>query len=290
MAATFDAEAPSVTQLYFRDLRKHKLLSPEKTQKLVRRFQRHDDRHALGRLVKGNLRLVVRIAKGFWRGNHATLGDLIQEGNMGLVRAAEKYDPQKKVKFSYYASFWIKAYIQKYLMNNHRTVRLGTTQSQRKLYFNLGKIKSRLRQEGVAPTDAHIAERLGVPQKDVVEMRQRMAGADTSLNAPMPNRNNGERVDYLPSSSVPTEEKLETRQLQSMVRENAKRFRRHLNKREKEILERRILSERPATLEKLGNRHGVSRERIRQVEGRIRDRFRSYLLDRLPDAERRLYE
>jgi RNA polymerase sigma-32 factor len=241
-------------------------------------------------LIKGNLRLVVHIAKGFWRGNQVALPDLIQEGNMGLVKAAEKFDPGKKVKFSYYSSFWIKAYIQKYLMNNHRTVRLGTTQSQRKLYFNLGKISSRLRQNGVAPTDKAIAEQLGVKTKEVVEMRQRMARADMSLNTPMPNRDKGERIDYLPSFSVPVEEKLETRQLRSMVRESAERFRKHLNKREKDILARRILSEQPATLEKLGNRHGVSRERIRQVEGKIIDRFRDYLLDRLPDAERTLYE
>jgi RNA polymerase sigma-32 factor len=290
MTYSSDAEAQSLTQRYFRDLRKQKLLSPEKTRQLVRRFQRHGDRNALGLLVKGNLRLVVHIAKGFWRGRQVALPDLIQEGNMGLVRAAEKYDPLKKVKFSYYASFWIKAHIQKYLMNNHRSVRLGTTQSQRKLYFNLGKIGSRLRQKGVAPTDEAIAEQLGVKTKEVVEMRQRMARADMSLNTPMPNRDKGERIDYLPSPSVPVEEKLETRQLRSMVRESAERFRKHLNKREKDILARRILSEQPATLEKLGNRHGVSRERIRQVERKIIDRFRDYILARLPDAERTIYE
>jgi RNA polymerase sigma-32 factor len=289
MAVTSDAERPSVIQRYFRDMRKHKLLSPEKTHQLVRRFQNHDDRDALNRLVKGNLRLVVRIAKGFWGGHHATLGDLIQEGNMGLIRAAEKYDPRKKVKFSYYASFWIKAYIQKYLMNNHRSVRLGTTQSQRKLYFNLGKISSRLRQEGIAPSDDRIAKRLNVPKKDVTEMRQRMARADSSLNAPLPNRDNGERIDHVPASSPSTEEKLEAFQLRKMVQTTARRFRGHLTERERDILERRILSEHPATLQKLGVRHGVSRERIRQVEGRIIDRFRSYLLDRLPDAERILY-
>lgn len=290
MPFSFDTEAASVIQRYFRDLRKHKLLSPEKNRRLVRRFQRHDDRDALDRLVEGNLRFVVHIAKGFWRGNQVPLSDLIQEGNMGLIRAAEKYDLLKKVKFSYYAAFWIKAHIQKYLMNNHRMVRLGTTQPQRKLYFNLGKISSRLRQKGVVPSDEAIAEKLGVKTKEVVEMRQRMARADMSLNAPMPNCDKGERIDYLPSFSVPIEEKLETHQLRSMVRESAERFRKHLNKREKDILARRILSEQPATLEKLGNRHGVSRERIRQVEGKIIDRFRDYLLDRLPDAERTLYE
>lgn len=290
MTSSTEAEPQSVTERYFRDVHKHNVLDPEKARRLARRFQRHDDREALGRLVKGNLRLVVKIAKGFGRGNPATFADLIQEGNLGLVRAAQKFDPLKKVKFSYYATFWIKAYIQKYLMNNHRSVRLGTTQSQRRLFYNLRKTSDKLRRRGTPPTSDAIAEHLEVPEKDVVEMQQRMAAADLSLNAPPAARGSEERMDNLVSTSNSSEAELEVLQLRSMVRENAGRFQKHLNAREKDILEQRILSERPMTLEKLGNRHGVSRERIRQVEGRIIDRFRTYLLAKLPDLERHLYE
>lgn len=290
MTSSTEAEPQSVTERYFRDVHKHNVLDPEKARRLARRFQRHDDREALGRLVKGNLRLVVKIAKGFGRGNPATFADLIQEGNLGLVRAAQKFDPLKKVKFSYYATFWIKAYIQKYLMNNHRSVRLGTTQSQRRLFYNLRKTSDKLRRRGIPPTSDAIAEHLEVPEKDVVEMQQRMAAADLSLNAPPAARGSEERMDNLVSTSNSSEAELEVLQLRSMVRENAGRFQKHLNAREKDILEQRILSERPMTLEKLGNRHGVSRERIRQVEGRIIDRFRTYLLAKLPDLERHLYE
>lgn len=290
MTSSTEAEPQSVTERYFRDVHKHNVLDPEKARLLARRFQRHDDREALGRLVKGNLRLVVKIAKGFGRGNPATFADLIQEGNLGLVRAAQKFDPLKKVKFSYYATFWIKAYIQKYLMNNHRSVRLGTTQSQRRLFYNLRKTSDKLRRRGTPPTSDAIAEHLEVPEKDVVEMQQRMAAADLSLNAPPAARGSEERMDNLVSTSNSSEAELEVLQLRSMVRENAGRFQKHLNAREKDILEQRILSERPMTLEKLGNRHGVSRERIRQVEGRIIDRFRTYLLAKLPDLERHLYE
>lgn len=290
MTSSTEAEPQSVTERYFRDVHKHNVLDPEKARRLARRFQRHDDREALGRLVKGNLRLVVKIAKGFGRGNPATFADLIQEGNLGLLRAAQKFDPLKKVKFSYYATFWIKAYIQKYLMNNHRSVRLGTTQSQRRLFYNLRKTSDKLRRRGIPPTSDAIAEHLQVPEKDVVEMQQRMAAADLSLNAPPAARGSEKRMDNLVSTSNSSEAELEVLQLRSMVRENAGRFQKHLNAREKDILEQRILSERPMTLEKLGNRHGVSRERIRQVEGRIIDRFRTYLLAKLPDLERHLYE
>jgi len=290
MTLSIEAEPRTMTQRYFRDMHKLKILDPEKARRLARRFQRHNDREALNRLVKGNLRLVVKIAKGFWRGNHATFADLIQEGNVGLLRAAEKFDPLKKVKFSYYATFWIKAYIQKYLMNNHRSVRLGTTQSQRRLFYNLRKTTAKLRRRGIPPTSDTIAEHLQVPEKDVIEMQQRMAAADLSLNAPPAARGPMERIDNLVSASNSSEAELETLQLRSMVRENARRFRKHLNAREKDILERRILSDHPVTLEKLGNRHGVSRERIRQVEKKVVERFRTYLLDKLPDTEQRLYE
>ena len=286
MRSFTEAEPTSPAQIYFRDLKKHKLLDREQERFLAWRFRLENDQEALGQLIKGNLRLVVKIAKGFWTCNGISFTDLIQEGNIGLVQAARKFDPLKKVKFSYYASFWIKACIHKYLMNNHRSVRLGTTQSQRKLFYNFKKIKNRLLREGIKPTPEEISKRLNVPKKDVIEMQQRLEHPDISLNDPLRNRDHEEIGDKLISSSNSAEEKIVKYQLQTLLRENARQFRKNLDYREKEILERRILSVQPVTLKTLGDKYGVSRERIRQVESRIIEKLRDYLLKEFPDIER----
>ena len=286
MRTIAEAEATSPAQIYFRDLKKHKLLDREQERVLSRRFRLKKDREALHQLIKGNLRLVVKIAKGFWTGNGTSFTDLIQEGNIGLVHAARKFDPLKKVKFSYYASFWIKAYIHKYLKNNHRSVRIGTTQSQRKIFYNLKKIKNRLLDEGIDPTPEEISKRLNVPQKDLVAMQKRLENPDISLNDPLRNRGHEEIGDQLISSSPSAEEKFAKYQLQALLRENARQFSKNLDTRETEILERRILSVQPVTLKTLGNKYGVSRERIRQVESRIIEKLRDFLLKEFPDIER----
>jgi RNA polymerase sigma-32 factor len=281
-----EAEPNSLAQIYFRDLKKYKLLDREQERVLASRFRLKNDQEALHQLIKGNLRLVVKIAKGFWTGNGTSFTDLIQEGNIGLVQAARKFDPLKKVKFSYYASFWIKAYIHKYLMNNHRSVRIGTTQSQRKIFYNFKKVKNRLLDEGIDPTPEEVSRRLNVPQKDLVEMQQRLENPDISLNDPLRSRGHEEIGDKLISSSPSAEEKFVKHQLKALLRENARQFRKNLDTREKEILERRILSVQPATLKTLGDKYGVSRERIRQVESRIIEKLRDFLLKEIPDIER----
>lgn len=286
MRTYIEAEPTSPAQLYFRDLKRHKLLDREQEKILARRFRSKHDQEALRKLINGNLRLVVKIAKGFSVGNGVSFTDLIQEGNMGLVHAARKYDPSKKVKFSYYASFWIKAYIYKYLMNNHRSVRIGTTQSQRKLFYNFKKVKTKLLQEGIEPTPEEIAKQLNVPKKDVTEMQQRLERPDISLNDPLRNREHEEIGDTLISSSKSVEDKIVKYQLQALLRENARQFKKALDCREKETLKRRILSVQPVTLKTLGNKYGVSRERIRQVESRIIEKLRGYLLKEFPDIER----
>jgi RNA polymerase sigma-32 factor len=286
MRTITEAALTSPAQIYFRDLKKHKLLDREQERVLARRFRLKKDQEALHQLIKGNLRLVVKIAKGFWNGNGTSFTDLIQEGNMGLIQAARKFDPLKKVKFSYYASFWIKAYIHKYLMNNHRSVRIGTTQSQRKIFYNFKKVKNRLLSEGVDPTPEEISNRLNVPQKDLVAMQQRLENPDISLNDTLRHRGHEEIGDKLISSLPSAEEKFAKHQLQVLLRENARQFRKNLDTREKEILERRILSVQPATLKTLGDKYGVSRERIRQVESRIIEKLRDFLLKEFPDIER----
>lgn len=289
MRSNIEAETSSATQIYFRELQKHKLLDREQEQILARQFRAKNDQEALRKMVKGNLRLVVKIAKGFWTASGVSFTDLIQEGNMGLLQAARKYDPLKKVKFSYYASFWIKAYIHKYLMNNHRSVRIGTTQSQRKLFYNFKKVKAALLQKGIEPTADEIARRLNVPEKDVIEMQQRLEQPDVSLNDPLRGREHEERVDKLASSAMSAEEKFEKQQLKRLLRENTRQFKENLDEREKEILDRRILAATPVTLKTLGKQFGVSRERIRQVESRIIQKLRHHLLKEFPDIEKYFY-
>jgi RNA polymerase sigma-32 factor len=286
MRAITEAEPNSLAQIYFRDLKKYKLLDREQERVLASRFRLKNDQEALHQLIKGNLRLVVKIAKGFWTGNGTSFTDLIQEGNIGLVQAARKFDPLKKVKFSYYASFWIKAYIHKYLMNNHRSVRIGTTQSQRKIFYNFKKVKNRLLDEGIDPTPEEVSRRLNVPQKDLVEMQQRLENPDISLNDPLRSRGHEEIGDKLISSSPSAEEKFVKHQLKALLRENARQFRKDLDSREIEILEHRILAVQPATLKTLGDKYGVSRERIRQVESRIIEKLREFLMKEFPDIER----
>ena len=279
----------SATQLYFRDLGKHELLDRKQERALARQFRQENDQAALSQLIKGNLRLVVKIAKDFWTGSRISFSDLIQEGNEGLIRAARKYDPSKQVKFSYYASFWIKAYIHKYLMDNHRSVRLGTTQPQRKLFFNLKKTRARLADEGIEPSSEEIAKRLNVRRNDVIEMEKRLSHPDLSLNAPLRGREKEERINTLRSPTQSAEEKIGKRQLEALLRKRTRQFSKQLNTRERAILKRRILSAKPETLQTLGYAYGVSRERIRQVERRIIQKLRAFLLDKHEDIEQYLF-
>ncbi len=276
----------SPTQHYFRDMQNHSLLSRAEEKELFRRYHEENDQEAFSRLITGNLRLVVKIAKDFWTRGNVTLLDLIQEGNIGLIQAAKKFDPSKMTKFSYYSAFWIKAYINKYMMDNYRTVRIGTTQSQRKLFFNLRKTRNRLVQMGINPSPGAIAKELKIKRKEVVEMQMRLDRPDLSLNAPLHADHQSERLDFIHSEEPVTDRKVEKYQFILLVRKITRQFKtKHLDEREKAILERRILSNQPETLQTLGSQFGVSRERIRQVEKRIIEKLKNYLFSQVPDIK-----
>ena len=287
MQPSTTARTVSPTKRYFRDMQNHPLLSGREEEKeLSRRYHEENDQAALRRLITGNLRLVVKIAKDFWVRGNLPLLDLVQEGNVGLIHAAKKFDPSKQVKFSYYAAFWIKAYINKFMMDNYRTVRIGTTQSQRKLFFNLRKTSARLSQMDIEPTPGTIAKELKVNRKDVLEMQMRLNQPDLSLNAPLQGYEQGQQVDRFVSPSPSAAERFEKHQINALVRKSTDQFKeKHLNDREKAILERRILANQPDTLRVLGEQFGVSRERIRQVEKRIIEKLRKYMFEKLPDMK-----
>ena len=270
-------------QRYLMEISKHKLLSRDREHELAVKIFEHDDREAAYEMVTSNLRLVVKIALEFQRVWMQNLLDLIQEGNIGLMQAVRKFDPYKNVKFSYYASFWIKAYILKFIMDNWRLVKIGTTQGQRKLFFKLKKEKQSLIEHGFDPKPKLLSERLGVTEKEIVDMDQRLDGWDVSLNAPLSDDSDSEKIEFISYDSESAEEQVSKKQMDNLIHGKIEEFRKLMTKRENEIFDLRIFSDSPATLQEIGDRYGISRERVRQVEKNIITKMREFIREELPD-------
>lgn len=205
---------------------------------------------------------------------------------MGLMQAVKKYDPYRGVKLSSYAAWWIRAYILRYILNNWRMVKLGTTQAQRKLFFNLNKERARLAAQGIDPTHAEIAGRLDVTESEVAEMEKRLASSDASLDTPI-NEADGRqisRVELLESPTATPDLINEGAELNHLLRENLSEFRAQLSDKDLIIFDERLVADDPRTLQDLGDQFGVSRERVRQLEARITGKLRSFLIERLGDA------
>lgn len=275
-------------QMYLREINRFPLLQPDEEVELARRVRDHGDADAAFRLVSSHLRLVVRIAMDFQRRWMQNVLDLIQEGNVGLVRAVDKFDPEKGIKFSYYATFWIKAYILKFIMDNWRLVKIGTTQTQRKLFYNLNKERQLLIAQGYDPDAAMLAERLNVSEEQIVEMEQRLGASDMSLDAPISEEDSGgaSRMDYLPALGPGIEETLGNRQIAHMVRERLQSLSPSLNDKELYILEHRLLSDEPITLREIGDIFHITRERVRQIEARLLQKVRDHLFKNIKDFSR----
>ena len=270
-------------QRYLTEISKYKLLTREQEREYGIRVQEHGDREAAYALVTSNLRLVVKIALEFQRVWMQNLLDLIQEGNIGLMQAVRKFDPYKNVKFSYYASFWIKAYILKFIMDNWRLVKIGTTQGQRKLFFKLKKEKQRLIDEGFDPKPKLLSERLGVSEREIVDMDQRLDGWDLSLDAPFKDDSDTERIEFLSTNSESVEDKVAKKEIEALLHDKIAEFRKKMTPREKEIFDLRIFSDTPVTLQEIGDRYGISRERVRQVEKNIIKKMREFFKREIPD-------
>ncbi len=269
-------------QAYMQEVRRYPLLTPEEEHELAVRLVEHGDSNAARRLVEANLRLVVKIAYEYRRA-HKNLLDLVQEGNIGLMQAVRKYDPYRGVKLSSYGAFWIRAYILKFILNNWRLVKIGTTQAQRKLFFNLRKERERLEQLGFQPTSALLAENLQVTEKEVVEMEKRLAAPEASLDAPMPGDEDGSRsrIDFVPSNDVRPDQAVADSEFAALFNQKLDAFEATLEGRELTIFRDRWRTDPPKTLQEIGDFYGVSRERARQLEKRVLDRLRKYLRSEL---------
>ena len=280
--ARFDAMAA-----YLREIQRHPLLTPEQTHDLAVKFIESQDSEVAARLVTSNLRLVVKIAYEYRRA-YKNIMDLVQEGNIGLMQAVRRYDPYRGVKLSSYAAWWIRAYILRFILNNWRLVKLGTTQAQRKLFFNLRKKRAELQAMGIDPTNAEIAKQLNVPESDVAEMDVRLASNEKSLDAPVGDSEGRAiaKVDMMPSLTEGPEALMADEELQALLKEKLAGFREQLVGKEKElaIFDQRLVADEPLTLQELGDRFGISRERVRQLEQRLTSRLRDYLKAELGDA------
>jgi RNA polymerase sigma-32 factor len=272
-------------QAYMAEVTRHPLLSREEELRLARHLRATGDVQAAYRLVASNLRLVVKLANEYHR-NPLSLLDLIQEGNIGLMQAVKKYDPERGVKLSSYAAWWIRAYILRYIMDNWKMVKLGTTEAQRKLFFKLRQEQERLIRQGFEATPKLLAERLSVSEQDVVEMDQRLGNDEVSLDAPLGDDSKGSRADrLLPASGQGADERLGGEQLRVLFREKLAEFAATLEGKERYILEKRLTADEPLTLQDIGDTYGVSRERARQIEAALINRMREFMRERIPDFD-----
>ena len=256
---------------YLTEIRKFPLLSPEDEYMFAKRWKEHEDPEAARRLVTSHLRLVAKIAMGY-RGYGLPVSEIVSEGNVGLMQAVKRFDPDKGFRLATYAMWWIRASIQEYVLRSWSMVKLGTTAAQKKLFFNLRKAKSNIGaiEEGDL-TPAHtatLADQLGVTETEVTEMNRRLSGPDSSLNAPLRSESESEWQDWLADETADQETRLAEREEMGERHELLVNAMKDLTERERDIIQARRLQDEPATLEELSQKYGVSRERVRQIEVR----------------------
>lgn len=273
---------PAVSQdpltQYVKEISRYKLLTGDEEETLIKEMQETGDIEVAKKLVLANLRLVVKIALEY-RSAWQNVMDLIQEGNIGLMKAVSKYDATKGAKLSYYASWWIRSYILKFILDNFRLVKIGTTNEQKKLFFNLLKEKERLVGMGINPDNKLISANLGVSEKSVAVMDRRLGSGGSELSIEAKLDDDGPSLgDVLTNNDeIPVDERLSELQGVEILKEHLKTFLEDLKERDREIFEKRLLSEVPASLQSIADQYGVSRERIRQIEERLINNLKVYM-------------
>ncbi len=267
-------------QRYMKELSRYALLEPDEELALAKKLHEEGDLDAAKSLVTANLRLVVKIAFEY-RSVYANTMDLIQEGNIGLMKAVSKYDPTKGARLSYYASWWIRSYILKYILDNFRLVKIGTTQAQKKLFYQLVREKQRLEAQGIVAAPKLLAQRLDVREKDVVEMQQRLGstGSEVSLDAPVDSdSDSGSRfLGFLQDPTEGADQALLHHEQLDILKDKLPAFAETLAERELKVFRERLLAEQPKTLQEVADEYGLTRERVRQIETRVLEKLRDYL-------------
>ena len=275
-----DSSSAGSLPMYLSEINRYPLLTAEEEQALARRYQK-GDLQAGHRLVTANLRFVVKVSYEY-RSYGIRMADLIQEGNIGLMKAVQKFDPDKGIRLISYAVWWIRAYIQNYILKSWSLVKLGTTQAQRKLFFSLARTRRELEKlngsaDGTLANVEEIARRLHVKPSEVREMEQRMGGRDLSLDAPMGDDGGNTHVDFVVSEGIAQDDEVADKEEAGMVSTRVQTALRRLDPRERFIIEQRVMNERPMTLNKLGEHFGFSRERARQLEIRAKEKLKMEL-------------
>jgi len=274
--------------MYLSEINQYELLTVEEEQRLARRFAK-GDLQAGHRLVTSNLRFVVKVSYEY-RSYGIKMSDLIQEGNIGLMKAVQKFDPDKGIRLISYAVWWIRAYIQNYILKSWSLVKLGTTQAQRKLFFSLARTRRELEKlgdgDGSTAVDVDdIAKKLRVKPQEVREMEQRMGGRDLSLDAPMGEDGGNSHVDFVVSQSAAQDDELGDKEEAGLINQRVKVALSRLDPRERFIIEQRVMNERPMTLKELGEHFGFSRERARQLEIRAKDKLKNELAQLMAEVD-----
>jgi RNA polymerase sigma-32 factor len=271
---------------YFREVQKYPLLDRAEERRLAIQYRATKDRGVLQRLVTSNLRFVVKIAYEYAHYRMRLL-DLIQEGNMGLVKAVQEFDPYKEVRLTTYAVWWIRSYIQDAILKNHSLVKIGTTQAQKKLFYRLRREQRALEQAGLSQdqTVKLLAEKLDVSPKEIEEMNVRLGAGDLSLNAPVHEEGKKDHLQNLSDLSAPVDEQLGNQEQRVLFHKILKQFGEKLEGREKVIFSDRLISETPLTLQEIGDKYGVTKERARQLEEQVKEKLRAYMKEHYPDYD-----
>jgi RNA polymerase sigma-32 factor len=279
-------KADPLLQTYLREVQKYPLLSKEEEHNLAVQYRETQDRETLQKLVTANLRFVVKIAYEYVH-YRVKLLDLIQEGNMGLVKAVQEFDPYKDVRLTTYAVWWIRSYIQEAILKNYSLVKMGTTQAQKRLFYRLRKEQKKLEQEGISPSQGVklLAKKLDVKEKEIEEMNQRLSQNDVSLNAPLNHEDKSERIHYLASHQAPADETLGDAEQETLFKKILKQFGETLEGREKVVFYDRLVSENPMTLQEIGEKYKFTKERARQIEEQVKEKLKKYVQENYPDFD-----
>lgn len=267
---------------YLWEIRRHHPLEREEEHELAVRYRETGDREAAFRLVTSNLRLVVKIAL-MYRRIYRNLLDLIQEGNVGLLQAVKRYDPHRGARLPTYATWWIKAYIIKFLLDNARLVKVGTTNERRKILLNLNREKHKLESMGITPTPRILASNLGVAESEIVEVERSMAGADISLDSPIRSDADISFGDTLQTMEESIDERIARTQFREMLERKFAEFSETISERERIILQNRLIAEEPQTLQQIADIYGITREAVRVAEKKLIGKLKSYMAESFKD-------